>query len=225
MLFRSSRSFFAAALSSCVRKRSPGRPPVDGAGASVTPAPGRAGPGRKPGPIGRNGPLPLGRRAGVINPGAAARGGAPFPPCPGIASPGRGATPGRPGRPMRGPGDAEAAVVGGGGRRATDGWPVGTGRSWGIDSAAGRTAGARRGGGSATGRSAAGGTCGGGAAARGAVPVTGRRRVIGDGGGAAFGGAFGAVRGAAAGAAGAAGFGLTGASLGFKSTLRTKSAI
>lgn len=87
--------------------------------------------------MGRNGPLPADRLAGEMVPVAAARAGAgPFPPCPGIASPGRGATPGRPGSPLCGPGDAEAAVAGGGGSlRATDGCPVGTGRSCGIDSA------------------------------------------------------------------------------------------
>ncbi len=56
--------------------------------------------------------------------GGATRAGAdaPLPPCPGIASPGRGATPGRPGRPVWGPGEADAAVVGAGGicRLATD---------------------------------------------------------------------------------------------------------
>ena len=64
-----SRSFLAAALSSCVRTRSPGaaagrRRRRFGRGV----APGR--PGRaSPGPIARNGPLPPGRRAGRYRPG------------------------------------------------------------------------------------------------------------------------------------------------------------
>ena len=68
-----------------------------------------------------------------------------------MACPGRGATPGRPGSPVRGPGEAEAVVVGGGGdRRTTDDWPDGTGRSCGITSGAALTTGRRGAAGAAT---------------------------------------------------------------------------
>ena len=57
--------FFGRRLLLVNARRSPGRPPLEGAAASVADAtPGRAGPGRAPGVIGRNGPLPAGRRPG-----------------------------------------------------------------------------------------------------------------------------------------------------------------
>ena len=229
-----SRSFLAAALSSCDRARSPGRLPVDGVGASVETAPGRPGEGRAAGDKGRKGPFPAGRRAGAIRPGTPARGwAAPLPPCPGNASPGRGATPGRPGRPLLGPGEAEAGVVGGGGRRTIEGCPAGTGRNVGIDSGARRGGGSVRGGaGSATGRDGAGrGGAWVEAAGREGAPVTGRRRWTGGGGGAAglagAGSGAGALAGGAA-AAGGGGLALAGAgafAAGLSRTLRTRSAI
>src|SRR5581483_7328067 len=144
-----SRSFFDSDLSSRSRERSPGRPPDDGAGVSVglLGVNGRAAPGRWPGASGRNGPFPVGRRApgavlgatGGRGPGATGD----LPPCPGNAWPGRGATPGRPGMPVRGPGDAEIDVVGGGaGRRgAIDVCPAGTGCNRGIGACSGFGAG------------------------------------------------------------------------------------
>ncbi len=96
-----SRSFFAAALSSWLRARSPGRPPADGEGPSFALVRLGCGPdGRCPGAMGRNGPLPAGRRTGACIGAStlpATRGGVRGvrPPWPGIAWPGRGATPGR----------------------------------------------------------------------------------------------------------------------------------
>ncbi|HEV3195206.1 MAG TPA: hypothetical protein VGZ06_03640 [Candidatus Cybelea sp.] len=160
-----------------------------------------------------------------------------MPPWPGIASPGRGATPGRPGKPICGPGDAEAPVVGGGGdgRLAIEVWPEGTGRSCGIASAAGRagfgsvtTGGATDAAGAAEAAGATGAAATGaaGAAARAETPTTGRRRWTGGGGAALTGGDFGAVAGLLGAVAEvdlgavAAGF-----SPGLSSTLRTRSAI
>ncbi len=170
--FSSSSSFsrsFLLILSSRSRVRSPGRPPELGAGASVAEAgtPGRAVNGRAPGAVsGRNGPLPCGRRCGageISRPGCGVRaagccGGAPFP-----GWPGRGATPGRPGKPVCGPGEADADVVGGGAARRgrIEVWPEGTGRSLGIGVCGAGGTGAGRcaagAGGTGTGLAAAGG--------------------------------------------------------------------
>ena len=81
---------------------------VDGAGRLVRAAPGRArsraraGRHRTERTVAGRAALLRRDRAGrrVRRPGA----GPPLPPCPGIASPGRGATPGRPGKPVCGPG-------------------------------------------------------------------------------------------------------------------------
>jgi hypothetical protein len=140
-----------------------------------------------------------------------------------MASPGRGATPGRPGSPLRGPGEAEAAVVGGGARRTTDGCPAGTGRSCGIDSGAAGVAGVRRAGASGAGASGARGAAWAGAG-RVDAPVTGRSRTTG-GAAAGFRGSGFGVRGGGGVARVSVGAEAAGGlSLGFR-TLRTRSAI
>ena len=244
-----SRSFFAAALSSWMR---------DAIARDARTARGRgrvgqrarrragAGPGACRGLSARNGPLPAGRRGGAIGRGgAAARGGArAFPALPGSASPGRGATPGRPGRPVRGPGEADAR---GRGRRSLaldDRWLTGRHRAELRNRLGGpaRRRGARRrvagpAGGSAARRRAgkAAAPCGGRAtvardpARRGAGAYRRSRRRCGAAPpvrGAAPERRFGGARAAPA-AAGAAALAFGGAvcGLALSSTLRTRSAI